>query len=323
MADCFAMIRRGLVKTVAVVSALGACATPRPPAGTAAPVTVAAREVDAPPPAPPAAETPALTGLTADELAALRPLLTRGPASVVRNPDGGRDARITLLTRTDATPETVRRVITTPGDYGTFMPILRGVDVLSQHGNRTGFRFHVAAPLFDVTALCAMRDLGERRVDVAITQSETGPGGSRWDLSPTATAHRGVAHHLGRPLAGPLAPAPGGAPLALGHRGDEHLRRHRARAGRRAPRGDPRWAQPPRAARGGRRGRRERSRRPPRGPWLALTRDATVLSMAAHPRGVGHAGDRRGVDTGRPRRGDRPACADVPSTPRCGARCAR
>ena len=116
MVDCFAMIRRGLVKAIVALSALGGCATPRPGVSTATPaVTVAARESDAPPPAPPPDETPTLTGLTAEELAALRPLLTRGPASVVRNPDGGRDARITLLTRTDATPETVRRVITTPG----------------------------------------------------------------------------------------------------------------------------------------------------------------------------------------------------------------
>lgn len=176
---------RGSVKTVALAAALCACASQR--ASSPAPARVSATtasERDAPPPAAPPAETPTLTGLSATDLAALRPLLARGPASLVRNPDGGRDARITFVTRSAASPEVVHRVITTPGEYGTFMPILRGVDVLSQHGNRTGFRFHVAAPLFDVTALCAMRSASPRRVDVDVIESEIGPGASRWDIVP-------------------------------------------------------------------------------------------------------------------------------------------
>lgn len=176
---------RGSVKTVALVAALSACASQRVAPSTAAPTAVSGvSERDAPPPSPPPTEAPTLSGLSADDLAALRPLLERGPASVVRNPDGGRDARITLVTRSTASPERVHQVITTPGEYSTFMPILRGVDVLSQHGNRTGFRFHVAAPLFDVTALCAMRVASPRRVDVDVIESEIGPGASRWDIVP-------------------------------------------------------------------------------------------------------------------------------------------
>lgn len=180
------MIRRGVVKAVVLgawVLGCGAARTATPGASQ----TVAAqglRESDAPPPAPPADDTPALTGLPPADLDALRPLLARGPAFVVRNPDGGRDARITLVARASAPAEAVHRAVTTPGEYPTFMPILRGVDVLSRHGNRTGFRFHVAAPLFDVTALCAMRDASPRRVDVDIIESEVGPGASRWDITP-------------------------------------------------------------------------------------------------------------------------------------------
>ncbi len=119
---------------------------------------------------------------------ALRPLLARGPVFLVKNADGGADARITIRARAGASAAMMHRVITTPGEYTTFMPILSSVELLSSRGTRTAFRFHVAASLFDVTALCAMNDLSERRVDVAITHSETGPGGSRWDLTPDGDA---------------------------------------------------------------------------------------------------------------------------------------
>lgn len=123
-----------------------------------------------------------LVAPTAAEIDAIRPLLARGPAFVVRNPDGGADARISLITRGHVPMAMVHRAVSTPGEYMTFMPILRSVDVLSEHGTRVGFRFHVAAPLFDVTALCGMHIVSPRRIDVEITESETGPGGSRWDL---------------------------------------------------------------------------------------------------------------------------------------------
>jgi hypothetical protein len=285
MVDCFAMIRRGLVKAIVALSALGGCATPRPGGSTGTPaVTVAARESDAPPPAPPPDETPTLTGLSAEELAAVRPLLVRGPASVVRNPDGGRDARITLLTRTDATPEIVRRVITTPGDYATFMPILRGVDVLSQHGNRTGFRFHVAAPLFDVTALCAMRAASARRVDVDILESEIGPGASRWDLLPdgdgtvvslSTWGDPSQGHWLLRMVARRSPSAIAGmnisvdTVLALGA-----VRRAEILSGRSLP---VRPAEGAVAA--------GELAPPEDGPWIALARDAMVVSTRMTPEG--------------------------------------
>ena len=135
-------------------------------------------------PAPRRTTPQALVAPTSAELDAVRPLLARGPVFMVRNADAGADARITLVTRGRAPASAIHRAIITPGEYTTFMPILRDVELLSEHGNRKAFRFHVAAPLFDVTALCAMNVISERRVDVAITQSETGPGGSRWDLHP-------------------------------------------------------------------------------------------------------------------------------------------
>ena len=174
---------RSLVKVVVSLSLAASCASGR--SATPAPTVASApAPTSAPTDAPAPDEVPQLAGLSSEDLDALRPLLPRGPAFVVRNPDGGRDARITLVTRARAPAEAVRRAITTPGEYPTFMPILRSVDVLSRRGNRTGFRFHVAAPLFDVTALCAMRDASPRRVDVDIIESEVGPGASRWDLIP-------------------------------------------------------------------------------------------------------------------------------------------
>ncbi len=233
----------------------------------------------------PRAHAQTLTAPTTAEVDALRPLLDRGPVFVVRNPDAGADARITILTRAQATAAQMRHVITTPAEYGSFMPILRSVDVITTHGARTAFRFHVAAPLFDVTALCAMNDLSERRVDVAITQSETGPGGSRWDLTPESDSTSLVSlstwgdpsqgHWILRQVARRSPSAIAGmnisvdTVLALGA-----ARRAAILAGRDlpvrpaqgiAPAGD--------------------LAPPPSGAWQALTRDASVLSMALTPEG--------------------------------------
>jgi hypothetical protein len=204
---------------------------------------------------------------------------------LVRNPDGGPDARITIVTRARAPVRRVHQAITTPQEYTTFMPMLSRVEVLSVRGARSAFRFHVAAPLFDVTALCAMHDLGERRVDVAITQSETGPGASRWDLTPdgdrattvslTTWGDPSQGHWLLRQVARRSPAAIAGmnisvdTVLALGA-----ARRAEILAGEDLP---PRPAQgvaPPGVL-----------APPPAGPWLELTRDATVLSMALTPEG--------------------------------------
>ena len=274
------------VKTIALVALGGACATNRANPAPVSPAAVAnVSERDAPPPAPPPDETPTLTGLSPADLEALRPLLTRGPASVVRNPDGGRDARITLVTRTGAAPEFVRRAITTPGEYGTFMPILRGVDVLSQHGNRTGFRFHVAAPMFDVTALCAMREASPRRVDVDIIESEIGPGASRWDILPDGAGtvvalstwgDPSQGHWLLRLVARRSPAAVAGmnisvdTVLALGA-----VRRAEINAGQQLPVRPAEGIAP------------TGELSPPEdGPWLRLARDAMVVSTRLTPEGA-------------------------------------
>lgn len=274
------------VATLAAALALS-CATARP----TPPAAVTTAAVTPPPDAP--SDAPAeprhahvLVAPTAAELDALRPLFARGPVFVVRNPDAGADARITILTRVNASAAAMRRVITTPGEYGTFMPILRTVDVLSTHGSRTAFRFHVAAPLFDVTALSAMNDVSERRVDVAITQSETGPGGSRWDLTPDGESSSIVSlttwgdpsqgHWILRQVARRSPSAIAGmnisvdTVLALGAaRRAEIVSGHNlpvrpaegiAPAGELAP--------------------------PEPGAWQGLTRDATVLSMLVTPEGA-------------------------------------
>ena len=177
------------VKALAALVSLSlACATtprPRAAARTATPAVVATRPGGAP--------VRLLQAPTAAVLAALRPLLVRGPAFLVRDADAGPEARITLVTLAHASAEDVHRVVTTPVEYPTFMPILRSVEVLSHRENRTAFRFAVAAPLFNVNALCEMREIGERRVDVIVTQSETGPGGSRWDFLPDGDGRSVVA----------------------------------------------------------------------------------------------------------------------------------
>lgn len=261
--------------------ALAGCAssTPRRPAATAT-TTATVSQAAQPEPA-----RPTLTPPPPAELDALQALLARGPAVIVRNPDGGADARITMMHRARAPLATLRRTIATPAEYGTFMPILRGVEVLSTHGTRTGFRFDVAAPLFNVSALCEMRVVGERRVDVEITESETGPGASRWDFyadGPEATTvvlttwgdpSRG--HWLLRQFARRSPASIAGMNIAV----DSVLvlgasRRAEILAGASLPmrpeRGD--------AAAGD-------IEPPPRGAWQGITRTATVLSMLMTPEG--------------------------------------
>ncbi|MFO0607221.1 MAG: hypothetical protein U0324_28925 [Polyangiales bacterium] len=231
------------------------------------------------------ARTRTLVPPTAAELGALRPLLDRGPVFLVKNADGGADARITIITRVRAPAARVHDAITAPADYTTFMPILSSVEMLSTRGARAAFRFHVAAPLFDVTALCAMHDLGDRRVDVAITHSETGPGGSRWDLTPdgerastvslTTWGDPSQGHWMLRQVARRSPAAIAGmnisvdTVLALGA-----ARRAEILSGENLP---PRPAQgtaPPGPL-----------APPAAGPWLDLARDATVLSMSLTPEG--------------------------------------
>ncbi len=270
------------VKTAMFLCALAlGCASSRRVAGPA---------TSTPPTQASAAEAPVrhvLLPPSPEWLAALRPLLSRGPAVVVRDADAGPDARITLLTRSSVPFERVRQVVTTPAEYPTFMPILRSVEVLSRHASRTGFRFEVAAPIFNVHALCEMREAGERRVDVLVTESETGPGGSRWDFFPDADGTGAVVslttwgdpsegHWLLRQLARRSPSAIAGmniatdSVLALGA-----VRRAEILGGRSLPMRpsvgsvDPGPLAPP-----------------PSGDWVALARDGTVLSMQLEPEGA-------------------------------------
>lgn len=275
------------VKPFVLALALLGCGSARavaPPSVTPEPPAAAAGEV--PRPADAAADrTRTLAPPRPEELAALRPLLARGPVFLVKNPDGGADARITIVTRVRASAARMHQAITTPSEYTTFMPILSSVEMLAARGSRTAFRFHVAASLFDVTALCAMNDLGERRVDVAITHSETGPGGSRWDLTPESERASTVSlttwgdpsqgHWILRQVARRSPAAIAGmnisvdTVLALGA-----ARRAEILAGETLP---------PRPAQGA---VAPGSLAPPEGgPWLDLARESTVLSMALTPEG--------------------------------------
>ncbi len=143
-----------------------------------------------PPATPPATPSPTTSGdpilvpLAADELEALRPLAARGAAILVRDPDSGARARVTVLVRARAPMSVMHRVISTPEQYTTFMPTITSVDILSRANRRVAFRFHVGAIVFDVSSLSALHEVSDRRVDVSIVQSEIGPGASRWDLIP-------------------------------------------------------------------------------------------------------------------------------------------
>jgi hypothetical protein len=268
------------------IAALGCASARANTLATAAPDPQATAPAEASAaPATPSPRAQTLVGPTAAELDALRPLFARGPVFLVKNADAGADARISIVTRVRANAAMMHRVITTPGEYTTFMPILSSVELLSSRGTRTAFRFHVAASLFDVTALCAMNDLGDRRVDVAITHSETGPGGSRWDLTPDGDGASTVSlttwgdpsqgHWILRQVARRSPAAIAGmnisvdTVLALGA-----VRRAEILAGQNLP---------PRPAEGA---AAPGTLAPPAsGPWLELTRDATVLSMALTPEG--------------------------------------
>lgn len=265
---------------------LGCASTPRPQPAAQSGVPAADGSAPATEPATAGPTTQPLQAPSAPTLAALRPLLARGPAFIVRNADGGRDARITLVTRAAVTIDRVRHVVTTPSEYPTFMPILRRVEILSQHETRTGFRFEVAAPLFNVNALCEMRQVGERRVDVIVTQSETGPGGSRWDLYPDGDGQSVVAlttwgdpsegHWLLRQLARRSPASIAGmniatdSVLALGA-----VRRAEILGGRQVPMRPAEGSVPP-----------GELAPPPPGDWVGLARDATVLSMLLTPEGA-------------------------------------
>lgn len=119
-----------------------------------------------------------------DALDALVPLAERGAAALVYFPDGGPQARTSLVTIVGAPLASVREAIVDAVRWPEFMPPLRAVTALARHGRRAAYRFEVPASLLDVNANVSLTEVGPRRVDFAITESELGPAGARWDLRP-------------------------------------------------------------------------------------------------------------------------------------------
>jgi hypothetical protein len=125
-----------------------------------------------------------LEGLAPDELAALTPLARGGLALLVRDPDAGVGARITVLVRARAPMDVVHRVITRVEEYGEIMDGVRGMTVTSRTRNRIGFNFAVGLGVFDVVTTATLHIVSPRRVNGLLLQSTLGPGGLRWDLYP-------------------------------------------------------------------------------------------------------------------------------------------
>ncbi len=117
-----------------------------------------------------------------DELRALRPLAERGAAALVYYPDAGPGARITVTVPVNAPLASVRAALLDAERWPEYMPALRSVSLLSRRGRRAAYRFEVAASLLDVTATTSLTEVGERRVDFSVTESDFGVAAARWDL---------------------------------------------------------------------------------------------------------------------------------------------
>lgn len=122
----------------------------------------------------------------ASALDAIEPIAAQGAAALVYFPDGGPLARTSLVTVVRAPLAVVRRAVVDAERWPEFMPALRAVTPLSRHGRRAAYRFEIPASLIDVNAAVTLTELGPRRVDLSITESELGPAGARWDLRPLA-----------------------------------------------------------------------------------------------------------------------------------------
>ncbi len=125
-----------------------------------------------------------ITPPDAAALEALRPVAARGAAALVYFPDGGPLARTTVVTLVDAPLAVVRSALVDAARWPAFMPALRTVTELSRHGRRAAYRFELPASLLTVNAALTIAELGARRVDFVISESELGPAGARWDLRP-------------------------------------------------------------------------------------------------------------------------------------------
>jgi ribosome-associated toxin RatA of RatAB toxin-antitoxin module len=116
------------------------------------------------------------------ELVALRPVAERGAAGLVDYPDAGPGARITVAVPVAAPLAQVRHALLDAERWPEYMPALRSVALLSRRGRRAAFRFEVAASLLDVTATTSLVEVGERRVDFSVLESDFGVAAARWDL---------------------------------------------------------------------------------------------------------------------------------------------
>jgi hypothetical protein len=129
-----------------------------------------------------AANGPTIAPIDPAELAAISPLLARGPVIVPRAVDQHANSRPTIYVRVAAPLATVHRVVRSPEEYREFVPALGSVELQGRTGRRTAFRFRATAAIFDVSADVRVHVVGDRRVDVDVTRSDFGPAGTRWEL---------------------------------------------------------------------------------------------------------------------------------------------
>jgi hypothetical protein len=131
--------------------------------------------------AQPVAPAPRLTALDPADLAALRPLALRGAAALVKVLEPA-EARAVVAMPVHASMEVVHAVLVAGETWPQYIPAINTSVLLSRHANRAAYRFTTTGALLDLSATCTITDVSPARVDVAVTQSEFGPAGARWDL---------------------------------------------------------------------------------------------------------------------------------------------
>ncbi|MDP3279311.1 MAG: SRPBCC family protein [Deltaproteobacteria bacterium] len=129
-----------------------------------------------------AAPSAALQPLDPAVRAALQSHARGGAVVLWPDLDAGANGTCTVLTHVPAPIAQVRAIIASPEHYPEFIGIVRDVRVDSRRGPFTGFQFRASAGIFDIRTLASLRSVGARRVDIAIVQSDLGPGAMRWDL---------------------------------------------------------------------------------------------------------------------------------------------
>ena len=117
-----------------------------------------------------------------EDLRMLRPLADHGAAALVYYPDAGPGSRVTVAVPVAAPLDVVRRALLDAERWPEYMPALRAVTLLSRRGRRAAYRFEVSASLLDVTATTSLTEVGERRVDFNVLESDFGAAAARWDM---------------------------------------------------------------------------------------------------------------------------------------------